>query len=128
MYQEFVKLTQDSLKPMMQLAEKNTALTVDMLKSQSEKAADLLESNLTHFQALTQAKDFNGAVQLQQKYVETLGEKLVTAGKENAAAVKVAMDEAGKAFEGSLAEVQAQAKKTAEKVEKEMTKATKKAA
>ena len=128
MYQEFVKLTQESLKPMMQLAEKNTALTVDMLKSQSEKAAELLESNLSHFLVLSQAKDFNGAAQLQQKYVETLSEKIVTASKENAAALKVALDEAGKAFEGSLAEVQAHAKKTAEKVEKEMTKAAKKAA
>ena len=38
------------------------------------------------------------------------------------------MTEAGKIFEGSMAEVQAQAKKTVEKIEKEMSKAGKKAA
>ncbi len=85
-------------------------------------------SNLSHLQALTATKDLNEAVQLQQKFVEELGEKLVTASKENAAAVESALTEAGKVFEGSLVEVQAQAKKTAEKIEKEMTKAAKKAA
>ncbi len=128
MYEDFVKLAQESLKPVMKLAENNTALTVNLLKSQSEKTAELLQSNLSHLQALTATKDLNEAVQLQQKFVEELGEKLVTASKENAAAVESALTEAGKVFEGSLVEVQAQAKKTAEKIEKEMTKAAKKAA
>ncbi|MCP4431625.1 MAG: phasin family protein [Gammaproteobacteria bacterium] len=126
MYQDFLKLTQDSLKPVMQLAENNTALAVNLMKSQSEKTVELLESNLAHLNALVEVKDVNKAIQLQQKYVETLGEKLVTASKENAAAVETAMSEAGKLFEGSLAEVQAQAKKTVEKLEKEMSKVTKK--
>ena len=128
MYEDFVKLAQESMKPVMKLAENNTALTVNLLKSQSEKAAELLQSNLSHLQALAATKDLNDAVQLQQKFVEELGEKLVSASKENAAAVESALTEAGKVFEGSLAEVQAQAKKTAEKIEKEMTKAAKKAA
>ena len=128
MYEDFVKLAQESLKPVMKLAENNTALTVNLLKSQSEKAAELLQSNLSHLQALAATKDLNDAVQLQQKYVEELGEKLLAASKENAAAVESALAETGKVFEGSLAEVQAQAKKTAEKIEKEMNKAAKKAA
>ena len=128
MYEDFVKLAQESLKPVMKLAENNTALTVNLLKSQSEKTADLLQSNLSHLQALVETKDLNDAVQLQQKFVEELGEKLMAASKENAAAVESALTEAGKVFEGSLAEVQAQAKKTAEKIEKEMNKAAKKAA
>lgn len=118
MYQDFLKLTQDSLKPVMQLAENNTALAVSLMKSQSEKTVELLESNLAHLNALAETKDVNKAMQLQQKYVETLGEKLVSASKENAAAVEAAMNEAGKLFEGSLAEVQAQAKKTVEKLKK----------
>ena len=124
MYQNFMKLAQDSLKPVMKLAENNTALAVNLLKSQSEQTADLIESNLSHLQALVTTKDVNEVVQLQQKYVEVLGEKLVAVGKENAAVVEAAISEVGKAFEGSLAEVQAQAKK----VEKEITKAVKKAA
>jgi len=128
MYQDFVKLAQDSLKPVMTLAENNTALAVNLLKSQSEKTAELMQENLAHLQALASTKDVNDAVQLQQKYVEALGEKWVAASKENAAAVEASLTEAGKVFEGSLAEVQAQAKKTVEKIEKEMTKASKKVA
>ena len=128
MYQDFLKLTQDSLKPVMQLAENNTALAVSLMKSQSEKTVELLESNLAHLNALAETKDVNKAMQLQQQYVETLGEKLVNASKENAAAVEAAMNEAGKLFEGSLAEVQAQAKKTVEKLEKEMSKVAQKKA
>ena len=128
MYQDFLKLTQDSLKPVMQLAENNTALAVSLLKSQSEKTVELLESNLAHLNALAETKDVNKAMQLQQQYVETLGEKLINVSKENAAAVEAAMSEAGKLFEGSLAEVQAQAKKTVEKLEKEIGKVAKKSA
>jgi len=128
MYEEFVKLTQQSLKPVMKLAENNTALVVNLMKNQSGKTADLLESNLAHLQALVETKDVNEVVQLQQKYVEALNDKLVTAGKENAAAVEAAVSEASKVLEGSLADVQAQAKKAVEKVEKEMTKVAKKAA
>ena len=128
MYEDFVKLAQESLKPVMKLAENNTALAVNLLKSQSEKTAELMESNLTHLQALAATKDLNEAVALQQKYAEVLGEKFLTASKENAVAVESAMSEAGKVFEGSLAEVQAQAKKTVEKIEKEMNKAARKAA
>ena len=128
MYEDFVKLAQDSMKPVMTLAENNTALAVNLLKSQSEKTAEMMQSNLAHLQALAATKDVNDAVQLQQKYVETLSEKWVAASKENAAAVESALTEAGKVFEGSLAEVQAQAKKTVEKLEKEMNKAGKKVA
>jgi hypothetical protein len=128
MYQDFLKLTQDSLKPVMQLAENNTALAVSLMKSQSEKTVELLESNLAHLNALAETKDVNKAMQLQQQYVETLGEKLINVSKENAAAVEAAMSEAGKLFEGSLAEVQAQAKKTVEKLEKEIGKVAKKSA
>ena len=128
MYEDFVKFAQDSMKPMMALAEKNTAMVVNLLKSQSEKTAELMQSNLAHLQALAGTKDLNDALQLQQKYVETLNEKWVAASKENAAVVEAAVTEAGKVFEGSLAEVQAQAKKTVAKLEKEMTKAARKAA
>ena len=128
MYEEFVKLTQQSLKPVMKLAENNTALAVNLMKSQSGKTADLLESNLAHLQALAATKDVNEVVQLQQNYVQAVSDKLVAAGKENAAAVEAAVSEASKVLEGSMADVQAQAKKAVEKVEKEMTKAAKKAA
>ena len=128
MYQEFVKMAQDNMKPVMKLAESNTALAVNLFKSQSEKTVDIMQSNLSHLQALSASKDMNEAVSLQQKYVEELGEKWVAASKENAAAVEAALTDVGKVFEGSLAEVQAQAKKTAQKIEKEITKAAKKAA
>ncbi|MCP4429784.1 MAG: phasin family protein [Gammaproteobacteria bacterium] len=128
MYEEFVKLAQENVKPVMKLAESNTALAVNLFKSQSEKTVDFMQSNLAHLQALSSSKDVNEAVTLQQKYVEELGEKWVTASKENAAAVEAVLTDAGKAFEGSLAEVQAQAKKTVQKIEKEITKAAKKAA
>jgi hypothetical protein len=128
MYQDFVKMAQDNIKPVMQLAESNTALAVNLFKSQSEKTVDLMQSNLSHLQALSASKDMNEAVSLQQKYAEELSEKWVAASKENAAAIEAALTDAGKVFEGSLAEVQAQAKKTAQKIEKEITKAAKKAA
>ena len=128
MYEDFVKLAQDSLKPMMKLAENNTALAVKLMSAQSESVAELMESNLAHAQALAKTNDLNAAVEMQQKYVEELNDKLLTAAKENVAAIEAAVTEAGKIFEGSLAEVQAQAKKTVENIEKEMSKAGKKAA
>ena len=128
MYEEYVKLAQDSLKPVMKLAESNTVLAVKLLKSQSENAAELLQSNLAHVQSLVTTKDLNDAVELQQKYVEALNEKIVAVGKENTAVIEDAVNEAGKSFEGSLADVQAQARQTVENIEKEINKATTKAA
>ena len=128
MYEDFMKLAQDSLKPAMKLAENNTALAVKLMQSQADNAAELMQNNLAHVQALVETKDLNEVVEMQQKYVEALNEKLVTAARENAAAIEAAVSEAGKIFEGSLADVQAQAKKTVEKIEKEMSKTGKKAA
>ena len=128
MYEDFMKMAQESLKPVMKLAENNTALAVKLMQTQSENATQLMQNNLAHVQALVETKDLNVAVEMQQKYVETLNEKLVTVAKDNAAVVEAAVTEAGKIFEGSLADVQAQAKKTAANIEKEIAKAGKKAA
>jgi hypothetical protein len=128
MYEDFMKMAQESLKPVMKMAENNTALAVKLMKAQSETTAELLEGNLAHFQALAESKDLNAAVEMQQKYVEALNEKLVAVAKDNASAIEAAIAEAGKIFEGSIAEVQAQARKTAENIEKEISKAGKKAA
>ena len=128
MYEDFMKIAQESLKPMMKMAENNTALAVKLMQAQAETSAEMMQSNLAHLQALVETKDLNLAVEMQQKYVEALNEKLMTAAKENAAAIESAITEAGKIFEGSLAEVQAQAKKTAQNIEKEIAKAGKKAA
>jgi len=128
MYEDFMKMAQESLKPMMKLAENNTALAVKLMKAQADATAEMMQGNLVHVQALAETKDLNAAVEMQQKYVEALNEKMVTASKENAAVIEAAVTEAGKIFEGSIAEVQAQAKKTAESIEKEISKAGKKAA
>jgi phasin family protein len=128
MYEDFMKMAQESLKPMMKLAENNTALAVKLMKAQADATAEMMQGNLVHVQALAETKDLNAAVEMQQKYVEELNEKMVAASKDNAAVIEAAVTEAGKIFEGSLAEVQAQAKKTAESIEKEISKAGKKAA
>lgn len=128
MYEDFMKMAQESMKPMMKLAENNTALAVKLMQAQSDSAVDMLNGNLSHLKALVASKDLNAAVEMQQKYVESLNEKLMVAAKENTAVIEAAIAEAGKIFEGSFAEVQAQAKKTVEKIEKEMNKAGKKAA
>jgi len=128
MYEDFMKMAQDSMKPMLKLAENNTAMAVKLMKAQAETAAELMQSNLAHVQALVGTKDLNAAVEMQQKYVETVNEKLTTVARDNAAVIEAAVTEAGKIFEGSIAEVQAQAKKAAETMEKEISKAGKKAA
>ena len=128
MYEDFMKMAQESLKPVMKLAENNTALAVKLMQAQSDNAAEMMHNNLAHVQALAVTKDMNAAVEMQQKYVEALNEKLVTVARDNAAVVEVAVTEAGKIFEGSLADVQAQAKKTAANIEKEISKASKQAA
>jgi hypothetical protein len=128
MYEDFMKMAQESLKPMLKMAENNTALVVKLMKAQADTTAEMLKGNLAHFQALAETKDLNAAVEMQQKYVEALNEKMVTVAKDNASAIEAAIAEAGKIFEGSIAEVQAQARKTAESIEKEMSKAGKKAA
>ena len=128
MYEDFMKMAQESLKPMLKMAENNTALAVKLMQAQADTTAEMLKGNLAHFQALAETKDLNAAVEMQQKYVEMLNEKLVTVAKDNASVVEAAVTEAGKIFEGSIAEVQAQAKKAAESIEKEISKAGKKAA
>jgi hypothetical protein len=128
MYEDFMKMAQESLKPVIKLAENNTALAVKLMKAQADTTAELMQSNLAHVQALVETKDLNVAVEMQQKYVEGLNEKLGVVGKDNVTVIEAAVSEAGKIFEGSLAEVQAQAKKTAESIEMEISKAGKKAA
>jgi 4-hydroxy-3-methylbut-2-en-1-yl diphosphate synthase IspG/GcpE len=128
MYEDFMKMAQESMKPMLKIAENNTALAVKLMQAQSNSAAEMMQSNLVHVQALVETKDLNVAVEMQQKYVEAVNEKLAIVAKDNAAVVEAAATEAGKIFEGSIAEVQAQAKKTAESIEKEIGKAGKKAA
>ena len=128
MYEDFMKLAPESLKPVMKLAENNTALAVKLMQAQSENTAQLMQDNLAHVQSLVATKDLNVAVEMQQKYVEALNEKLVAVAKDNAAVVEAAVTDAGKIFEGSLADVQAQTKKTAANIKKETAKASKKAA
>ena len=128
MYEDFMKMAQESMKPMLKMAENNTAMAVKLMKAQAETSAELMQSNLAHVQALAEIKDLNVAVEMQHKYVETLNEKLANVAKDNAAVVEAAVTEAGKIVEGSMVEVQAQAKKAAESMEKEIGKAGKKAA
>jgi phasin family protein len=128
MYEDFLKMAQDSLKPVMKLAENNTALAVKLLNSQSVQTVEMLESNLAQVQVIAGAKDLNEAVDLQQKYVESMGEKMLGVAKENAATIETAVGEASKLFEGSMAEAQEQAKKAVEKISKEVNKAGNKAA
>ncbi len=128
MYEDFIKMAQDSFKPVMKMAENNTALAVKLMQGQAESTAELMQSNLAHAQALVATKDLNEMLEMQQKYVEALNEKLVVAAKENSAAIEAAVAEAGQIFEGSLVEAQAQAKKTVANIEKEINKAGKKAA
>jgi len=128
MYEDFMKMAQDSMKPMLKMVENNTAMAVKLMKAQSDTVAEMMQSNLAHLQALAETKDLNAAVEMQQKYVETVNEKLANVARDNAAVIEAAVTEAGKIFEGSLAEVQAQAKKAAESMEKEISKAGKKAA
>jgi 4-hydroxy-3-methylbut-2-en-1-yl diphosphate synthase IspG/GcpE len=128
MYEDLIKLAQDSMKPMMKLAENNTALAVKLMQTQAQNTSEMLQGNLVHVQALVETKDLNAAVEMQQKYVESLNEKMAVVAKDNALVVESAVTEAGKIFEGSIAEVQAQAKKTVETLEQEMAKAGKKAA
>ena len=128
MYEDFMKMAQDSMKPMLKMVENNTAMAVKLMKAQSDTVAEMMQSNLAHLQALAETKDLNAAVEMQQKYVETVNEKLANVARDNAAVIEAAVTEASKIFEGSLAEVQAQAKKAAETMEKEISKAGKKAA
>lgn len=128
MYEDFMKVAQESMKPMLKMAENNTAMAVKLMKAQADTTADMMKGNLAHVQALAASKDMNAAVEMQQKYVETINEKLAAVARDNAAVVEAAMTEAGKIFEGSMAEVQAQAKKAAASMEKEISKASKKVA
>ena len=128
MYEDFMKMAQESMKPMLKMVENNTAMAVKLMKAQADTSVELMQSNLVHVQALAETKDLNVAVEMQQKYVETLNEKLAVVAKDNAAVVEATVTEAGKIFEGSMAEVQVQAKKAAESIEKEIGKAGKKAA
>ena len=125
MFEEFAKVAQDAMKPVMKMAENNTALAVKLMQNNTENTVALMEDNLAHARALVETNDLNVAVELQQKYAEALNEKLVAAAKDNAVAIEAAVVEANKIFEGSVAEVQAQAKKTVENIEKEINKASK---
>ena len=125
MYEDFMKMAQDSMQPMLKMAENNTAMAVKLVKAQADATTELMQGNLAHVQKLAETKDLNVAVEMQQKYVETVNEKLAAVARDNAAVIEAAVTEAGKIFEGSMAEVQAQAKKAAETMEKEINKASK---
>jgi phasin family protein len=125
MYEDFMKVAQESMKPMLKMAENNTAMAVTLMKAQAETTAEMMQSNLAHVQALSVTKDLNDAVEMQKKYAESVNEKLAAVARDNAAVVEAAATEAGKIFEGSMVEVQAQAKKAAESMEKEISKASK---
>ena len=75
MYEDFMKMAQESMKPMLKMVENNTAMAVKLMQAQAETTAELMQSNLAHVQALAETKDLNVAVEMQQKYVETLNEK-----------------------------------------------------
>ena len=128
MYEDFMKMAQESMKPMLKMVESNTALAVKLMQAQADTTTEVMQGNLAHLQALSVTKDLNAAVEMQQKYVEMLNEKLVNVAKDNATVIESAVTEAGKVLEGSIADVQAQAKKAAESLEKEISKAGKKAA
>ena len=128
MYEDFMKMAQESMKPMLKMVESNTALAVKLMQAQADTTTEVMQGNLAHLQALSVTKDLNAAVEMQQKYVEMLNEKLVNVAKDNATVIESAVTEAGKVLEGSIADVQAQAKKAAANLEKEISKAGKKAA
>ena len=124
MNEEFAKMFQESMKPVLNLAQANTDAMVKLLKTQSEAAAELMEGNLAHIQALSKVEEPQAAVELQQKYMETLTEKFGSVAKENAAVIEAAVTEASKVFESSVVDFQEQTKKAAAKIEENLKKAS----
>ena len=124
MNEEFAKMFQESMKPVLNLAQANTEAMVKLLKTQSEAAAELLEGNLAHVQALAKVEEPQAAVELQQKYMEGLTEKFGAVAKENAAVIEAAVTEASKVFETSVVDFQEQTKKAAAKIEENLKKAS----
>ena len=125
MYEDFAKMAQEAMKPALKLAENNTQLVAKLLQSQSSKAAELLERNLEHAKSLSETKDVQEAVERQQKYLQSLNEELIAAARENASMIESAVTEAGKILEGSLADMQTQAREAVAKLEADFAKATK---
>ena len=95
MYEDFMKVAQESMKPMLKMAENNTAMAVKLMKAQADTTAEMMQSNLAHVQALVEVKDLNVAVDMQQKYVESVNEKLTAVARDNAAVIEAAMTELG---------------------------------
>ena len=62
MYEEFMKVAQDAMKPAMKMAENNTALTVKLLQNNAANAVEVMQGNLAHVKALAETKDVNAAV------------------------------------------------------------------
>ncbi len=124
MNEEFAKMFQESMKPVLNLAQANTEAMVKLLKTQSEAAAEMLEGNLAHVQALAKVEEPQAAVELQQKYMEAMTEKFGKVAKENAAVIETAVTEASKVFETSVVDFQEQTKKAAAKIEENLKKAS----
>ena len=124
MNEEFAKMFQEGMKPVLNLAQANTDAMVKLLKTQSEAAAELLEGNLAHLQAMAKVEEPQAAVELQQKYMEALTEKFGSVAKENASVIEAAMTEASKVFESSVVDFQEQTKKAAAKIEENLKKAS----
>lgn len=128
MYGEYSKMVREGFKPALKLAENNAALTVKLMHSHANSAADMIEANLAHMRAMVEVNDLNAAVELQQKHAESMVEKFASIARESTAAYEAAYTEAGKIFEAAYSDVQAEARKVAETFEKDVKKATKKAA
>ena len=59
MYEDFMKMAQDSMKPMLKMVENNTAMAVKLMQAQAETTSELMQSNLVHVQALVETKDLS---------------------------------------------------------------------
>lgn len=124
MNEEFTKMFQESMKPMMTLAQANTEAMIKLMKTQSEATAELMEGGLAHMQALVKIEEPQAAVELNQKYMETVTEKVGKVAKDNAAVIEAAVTEASKVFESSVVDFQEQTKKAAANMEKNLKKAS----
>ncbi|MFT5722007.1 MAG: hypothetical protein ACI9W6_002325 [Motiliproteus sp.] len=121
MYENLFADMNTRIKPVMDLVETNKKVMETLAGVQKDSMTDLAKASMEQFQALSQCKDPQAALDLQVKFVKALEAKLTDTTEKSIAAFNEAKDAFSVVIEETTkktaAEVEAVVKKTTADVE-----------
>lgn len=117
MYDKMMEEMKARMKPVMDLAETNKKVLETLANVQKDAMTEVVNASMEQFQALTQCKDPQAAMDLQVKFFKALEAKMTDTTEKSIAAFNEAKDAFSSVVEES-------AKTTATEIEKAVKKAS----